>query len=252
MPAKARREHGTTWPVCVHTEPPERWRDSDHPRTAHQLHRAADPSRALRLARAVAGPGRFRTGRLHPTIPPIACLSVSLTPCGALSRRRGSLGRFPRASACSARWSSCACRRKSSTQRSVTFASILVFPGFLKFCRRIGANVKIVTDGFDQRHQRDDLALPLDHRVRPLHGRDLAHPPRRAPSTLCAPTLRLDGWGPWYTALFALITQKWCADRVNCRARPLGHQGCAAASPGRAGLPAVTAPRRGSRPFQAA
>jgi len=32
---------------------------------------------------------------------------------------------------------------------------------------------------------------------------------------LYAPTLWLDGWGiPWYTALFGLITQKWCADLV--------------------------------------
>jgi len=33
---------------------------------------------------------------------------------------------------------------------------------------------------------------------------------------LYAPTLWLDGWGiPWYSALFALITQKWYADLVN-------------------------------------
>jgi len=33
---------------------------------------------------------------------------------------------------------------------------------------------------------------------------------------LYAPTLWLDGWGiPWYSALFRLITQKWCADLVN-------------------------------------
>ncbi len=30
---------------------------------------------------------------------------------------------------------------------------------------------------------------------------------------LYAPTLWLDGWGiPWYSALFSLVKQKWCAD----------------------------------------
>ena len=30
---------------------------------------------------------------------------------------------------------------------------------------------------------------------------------------LFAPTLWLDGWGvPWYSRLFGLVTQKWCAD----------------------------------------
>ena len=44
-----------------------------------------------------------------------------------------------------------------------------------------------------------------------------AHHPREVAGLgLYAPTLWLDGWGvPWYSALFGLITQKWCADFVN-------------------------------------
>ena len=37
---------------------------------------------------------------------------------------------------------------------------------------------------------------------------------------LYAPTLWLDGWGiPWYSKLFSLITQKWCADLIKFEER---------------------------------
>jgi carboxylesterase len=37
---------------------------------------------------------------------------------------------------------------------------------------------------------------------------------------LYAPTLWLDGWGiPWYSKLFGLITQKWCADLIKFEER---------------------------------
>ena len=43
-----------------------------------------------------------------------------------------------------------------------------------------------------------------------------SHPCEVTAMGLYAPTLWLDGWGiPWYSALFALITQKWYADLVN-------------------------------------
>ena len=36
-----------------------------------------------------------------------------------------------------------------------------------------------------------------------------------------APTLRLDGWGvPWYSRLFELVRQKWCADLMMFSERP--------------------------------
>ena len=42
------------------------------------------------------------------------------------------------------------------------------------------------------------------------------YPREVAAMGLYAPTLWLDGWGiPWYSALFRLITQKWCADLVD-------------------------------------
>ncbi len=41
------------------------------------------------------------------------------------------------------------------------------------------------------------------------------YPERVDGTALLAPTLKLDGWGvPWYSILFGLITQKWCADLV--------------------------------------
>ena len=40
-------------------------------------------------------------------------------------------------------------------------------------------------------------------------------PAKVAATALLAPTLRLDGWGvPWYSALFGLVSQRWCADLV--------------------------------------
>ncbi len=39
------------------------------------------------------------------------------------------------------------------------------------------------------------------------------HPDDVSALCLYAPSLWLDGWGiPWYSALFKLVTQKWCAD----------------------------------------